>query len=220
MEWVRIEMPVTVHLVYNCYQQYPRDALLTKSYTIQCETESSLHSDVMININPAWLSPLANSSLFTCLLQSGSSAGLCQHTAAAASLTYWANSISFFQISMRVSLTTHIPFSLHLGEELGVVPPYESHVSGEQRRRQWAEWDALSAGEAGQHCHPSSSALKPAGWAQGTGKSSTSGHHMVGRDDWCTCIITTQILFLFGHKLLLQNIGYYSRCKDNNTGGG
>ena len=26
MEWVRIEMPVTVHLVYNCYPQYPRDS--------------------------------------------------------------------------------------------------------------------------------------------------------------------------------------------------
>lgn len=26
MEWVRIEMPVTVHLVYYCYLLYPRDS--------------------------------------------------------------------------------------------------------------------------------------------------------------------------------------------------
>lgn len=55
------------------------------------------------------------------------------------------------------------------GEESGVVPSYESHVSGEQRGRQRAERDAVPAGEAGEHGHSGRSALRPAGWAQRTG---------------------------------------------------
>lgn len=59
---------------------------------------------------------------------------------------------------------------LSAGEELGLVPSHESHVSGEQRGRQWAEWDPIPAGETGEHSRSGVPALEPAVWAQRTGR--------------------------------------------------
>lgn len=147
--------------------------------------ESSLHSDGMINIKPPRLSPVTNTSLFTLLLQSGFSTVmlplcLCKSSMLLSVPTCCCCCLSDPLSQLYFSLLSPSPFSLFLshpispcllpGEELGVVPPNESHVSGEQRGRQRAEWDALSAGETGQHCHSGGSALQPAGWAQGTGR--------------------------------------------------
>lgn len=97
---------------------------------------------------------------------------VCQHTVASISLTYWVSFISgvySFHLSLRFSYIPSLsPFPP--GEEPGLVPSYESHVSGEQRGRQRAEWDAVSAGETGEHCQSGGSALRPAGWAQRTGR--------------------------------------------------
>lgn len=147
--------------------------------------EKSFHSDEMINIKPPRLSPVTNTSLFILLLQCGFStvvlpACLCKSSMSLPVPTCCSCRLSDILSQLYFSLLSLSPFSLflshpispslHPGEELGVVPPNESHVSGEQRGRQRAEWDALSAGETGQHCHLGGSALRPAGWAQGTGR--------------------------------------------------
>lgn len=97
---------------------------------------------------------------------------VCQHTVASIILTYWVSFISgvySFHLSLSFSYIPSLsPFPP--GEELGLVPSYESHVSGEQRGRQRAKWDAVSAGETGEHCQSGGSALRPAGWAQRTGR--------------------------------------------------
>lgn len=45
--------------------------VLKKIYTVRCKTESSFHSDEMINIKPPRPSSLTTTSVFTLLLQSG-----------------------------------------------------------------------------------------------------------------------------------------------------
>lgn len=136
--------------------------------------QSSFHFDEVINDKPLLWPSVTHTSLFTLHLAglalsslhavqlSVPSESRCHFSDPAESAAFWPSVAFTFMTSFSPS---HLP-----GEELGVVPSHESHVSSEQRGRQWAEWDALSAGETGQHCHSGGSAVWPAGWAQGTGK--------------------------------------------------
>lgn len=80
--------------------------------------------------------------------------------------------VQAFRVSNKLSLLcSDTVLTSHLsGEEFGVVPPHESHVSGEQWGRRRAERDALPSGEAGRHRHPGSSAVCTAGRAQRAGR--------------------------------------------------
>lgn len=138
--------------------------------TVTHEMDNSPHSDEVINLQPLHCLTFSNTHLVTLLLQSGLSSALqppqprCSFSSSLLSRLYFGLALLSPFFPPTVSSPSHLS-----GEELGVVPPHESHVSGEQRGRQRAEWNALPAGETGKHRHSGGSAVQPAGWAQGTG---------------------------------------------------
>lgn len=108
--------------------------------TVTHEMDNSPHSDEVINLQPLHCLTFSNTHLVTLLLQSDLSSALqpphprCSFSSSLLSRLYFGLALLSPFFSPTVSSPSHLS-----GEELGVVPPHESHVSGEQRGRQRAE---------------------------------------------------------------------------------
>ncbi len=112
--------------------------LLKKFYTVKRKTESSFHSDGMINNIPPRLSPVTNTSLFTLLLQPGFSclmlpACLCKSSSSLSVPTYRCCRLPDLLSQLYFSLSFLSPFSLFpsLIPSLPLSPP-------PPRRRTWS----------------------------------------------------------------------------------